>query len=340
MGNWLGRAFLFVLVVLALAPAAQAEDVFLIVSLEPEFDTAVTSSEDGSPTVIVRIGSLTNDVPDPRETVFEPETESPPSLPVGEIDLSGLEGNESTIFGSYTVEDFESESTEAHMVTPGAANIDGAIQAAVFAASGDLAEAVVTSGGFMSTGQIASIVYDAAVELAGGSEGYEGPTIEDIALALFGATEPLGVTDLGDGTFTCEAEGELLPHPKDQVEPIFTFGFLFNEDGDLTFDMCLPADVEVKESSVNLKKKGSVSIAIYDSETLETDDIVSVEIRGVSADKIQVSKNKATAQFDVQDLYDAFALTSSTTQVLVVATLEDENGDEICFAGIAEINVK
>lgn len=40
MGNWLQRFFSLSLAVLALAwaaPAAQAEDVFLIISMEPEF---------------------------------------------------------------------------------------------------------------------------------------------------------------------------------------------------------------------------------------------------------------------------------------------------------------
>src|SRR5690606_19049678 len=101
-------------------------------------------------------------------------------------------------------------------------------------------------GGISSTGQIASIV-----------RSYMGETsisLAEVAEALFGAAEPLLVTG-SDGDFSCEAEGELFPHPKDEVEPIFAFGLAFGGDGALTTGVFLPADVEVKESSINLKKK-------------------------------------------------------------------------------------
>ncbi|MCK6459411.1 MAG: hypothetical protein L6Q95_05895 [Planctomycetes bacterium] len=335
MGNWLGRFFSLSLAVLALAwaaPAAQAEDVFLIISMEPEFDTSVDLIEDfGSPTIIVRIGSLTNDVPDPRQTRFLPGSE-PPTVPVGEDNLTAFDGNESTIFGSYTVEDFES--TEPHMVTPGAAGIDPQIQAAVFASSSALATAVTNSGGFMSTGDIVEIVYEKAVELAGEGE-YTGPDPNDIAEALFGATQPLSAPD----DFSCEAEGELFPHPKDEVNPLFAFEIAFDDEGTFTsLGVCLLVEAEVKESSVNLKKKGTVSVAIYSSDTFDSDDIDedTVEIGGVLAGKVQFAKNKATAQFSVKDLVDAGVLTSDTEEITIHADLTDGS----CIEATIPINVK
>jgi hypothetical protein len=336
MGNWLGRTFSLVLFVVAVAwaaPAAQAEDVFLIVSVDLEFDTTLEESgeweegyDPGSPVLVVRIGSLTNNAPDPRGTEFVPD-DGTPSVPLGNLGLDELDGNESTIFGSFTVEEFVSEEEDPaivpHMVTPGAAAIHPDIQAAVFAASAEIA---YLAGGSSSTGEIVNIVK--------GSLG-EGFTSEEVAEALFGATEPLAVTGSGDD-LSCEAEGELLPHQPDDEGPIFAFGISFDNGGALSTGVFLPADVEVKESSINLKKKGTVSVAIYDSDEVDTDDIVEVEIHGVLADKIHLAKNKATAQFDVQELVKYDGLTSNTTEVLVIITLSDDT----VRAGIAEVNVK
>jgi hypothetical protein len=339
VGFGVGRALSFALLVAALAwaaPAARAQDgdVFLIVSLEAEFDTSVEFDDEdfGSPTIVVRIGSLTSGVQDPRQTHFLPE-EEPPTVPLGDIDLSELDGNESTIFGSFTTEEFDS--TEPHMVTPAAGAIDPEIQAAVFAASPFLAAAADETP-FMTTGEVAEIVYDAANELAG--EGGTDLTLSEIAEALFGASTPLGVTEEPDETFSCEAEGELFPHqPKE--EPVFAFEFAFDEDGTFSsLDVCFLVEAEVKENSVNLGKNGSVSIAIYSSDTFDSDDIdeTTVEIDGVFADEVHFAANKATAQFSVQDLVDAGVLASDTTEVTIQALLSDGS----CIDATIPIKVK
>lgn len=344
MGKWFGRSFLFSLLVVAVVvatPAAWAQGdgepipdgpVFLIVSLADDgFDTEFDLEEgdegeegEGSPTIIVNIGTLQGGG-SLRDVTFLSAALSTIPLPQG-LTFEDLDGNLATIVGSYQTDDEES-----HVVTPEDPaliedGIPSAIQQAIFFASPALVASIDPSnpdgGPFMTTKEIAEFI---------GSE-FELDA-EEIARFLFGGATALDLIE-GDGDVAplCEAEGELFPHDPD--EPVFVFGIAFDEDGALTYDACFPADVEVKESSVNLKKKGTVSIAIYDSDTLETDDIVDVTILGVPADKIQHSSKKATAQFDLEDLADV--LTSDTVQVLVVAELEDET----CFAGIAEINVK
>ncbi|HEX5137463.1 MAG TPA: hypothetical protein VFY93_10850 [Planctomycetota bacterium] len=336
MGNWLGRVLSLALVAAAFAwaaPPAHAEDVFLIVSLEPEFDTTLQDYEEGydygSGVLIVNIGTLTNNVQAPAQTRFLPGSE-PPTVPVDDVNLDGLDGNESTIFGSFTIEDFDSEEDPVpHLVTPGAVDIDPEIQAGVFAASAQLA-ALVTDGGYSSTGEIADIVKDFI----------SNPDIthEMIAEALFGSTAPLGVTG-SEGDFSCEAEGELFPHPKNTTAPLFAFEFSFDSDGNFSgLDVCLLVEAEVKEKSVSLKKKGNVSIAIYSSDTFDSDEIDedTVEIDGVLADKVNFSCKKATAQFDVKDLVDAGVLTKDTEEITIKALLTDGS----CIEATIPIHVK
>lgn len=339
MGMRMGRAVWFALVFVALAwaaPAAQAQDgdVFLIISLEPEFDTTVEFDEEdfGSPTIMVRIGSLTSGAPSPRQTRFLPGAE-PPTVPLGDINLAELNGNESTIFGSFTTEAFDV--TEPHMVTPGPGLIDPEIQAAVFASTGLLAAAASESP-FMTTGEIAAIVHGTADELAG--EGGTDLTLSDIAEALFGASEPLGVTENPDESFSCEAEGELFPHQPDE-EPLFDFDLSFDDNGTFeALDICLLVEAEVKENSVNLKKNGCVTVAIYSSDDFDTDEIdeATVEIAGVFATEVHFSSKKATAKFSVQDLVAEGVLTSDTTEITVKAFLFDGS----CIEATIPINVK
>jgi hypothetical protein len=339
MGNRLGRAFTFLLVGAALAwsaPRAHAQDgdAFLIVSFDPQFDTTVGYNGEffdyGSDVIIVRIGSLAGGVPSPDATHFVPEDPPPPvPLPTDEFSLDSLDGNPCTIFGSFEVDAFDG-STEAHMLTPGLTLIDPAIQAAVLMASADIA-AAADENPFMTTGEIAQIVADYLPEES-------NITLSDIAKALFGDSEPMGVSMPTEDTFSCEAEGDLLPHqPGESANSHFEFAF--DQDGTFSSLMiCLLVDAEVKEKSVNLKKKGAVSIAIYASDALNTDDIddMTVEIDGVYATKVQYAAKKATCQFNVQDLVDGGALDSSTTEITIHATLTDGS----CIESTIPINVK
>lgn len=311
------------------APVAHAQDgdVFLIISLEPEFDTTVTSSESGSDTIIVRIGSLTSGVPTPGQTRFQ-NAPTPPTIPLpGGFDLNTLNGNEATIFGSFTTEEFES--VEAHMVTPVPAGINPLIQAAAFAASATLAAAIdpaFDGDAFMTTGEIAGFVH---AELPEGSE----ISLSEVAEAIFGTDVTMTAS-----TTMCDAEGGLFPHEPDDL--LFEFEFSFDDDGDFSaLDVCLHADVEVKENSINLKKKGSVAVTIYASDNFDIDDIDEdmIEIGGVAPDKVTFSSKKVLCHFSIPDLVAAGVLDSTTTEVTLTAFLVSDGS---CIEGTAPVNVK
>lgn len=332
-------AFLcFLAVAMWVTPAsAQEQDgnVFLIISLDDTFQTTFNDDGDyqdpGSDTIIVRIGTLTGGAPDPRQTRFA-GTETPPTIPPpnGEtFDLTTLAGNQATIFGSFEAETFDGV-PEPHMVTPVPTDIDPLIQAAVFGSSAALATAA-SENPFMTTRDIAEIVHDKAVELAG--EGGTDLSVDDVAEAIFDTGVELGAT-----ADTCEAEGEMFPHDPDETAPLFNFELSFDDEGTLgTFDFCLLVDVAVKEQSINLKQNGTVSVTVSSSDTFDADEIDedTIEIGGVAPDKVNFAQNKATAHFSIQKLVDAGVLTSTSTELTLNAFLFDGS----CIEGTGAISI-
>lgn len=330
--------FLFA-ALLWVAPEARAQEglgdddgpVFLIVSLNDEpltqgdgtfaFDTTVT---------MVNIGTFVGGGPAVGDARFIVAATLPTVPRPGDVDLEDLDGNEATVLGSFQT---SATTDPAHIVIPappGEGGIPADIQAAVFAAMRDTGFAALASDGkggpaFPTTGDIAEFIQDFLPE---GSE-HSATTIASFIFET-------DITVVAS-TASCEGEGSLFPYlPGDALA---TAGFAFDADGEFTaLDICLLVEIEVKPSSVNLKKEGSISVAIYASDTFDTDDIdeTTVEIGGVFADDVTFAAKKATAHFSVQDLVDAGVLTSSSTEV----TLRAELSDGSCITGTSAISIK
>ncbi|MFI5403188.1 MAG: hypothetical protein ACHQ1G_09645 [Planctomycetota bacterium] len=340
-----GFALLFLAVAfLWAAPAAHAQElgdddgpVFLIVSLNRApvdldgdgtfaFDTTVT---------LVNVGALTGGGTAVGDTRFLINA-GLPTVPLPTLtgfDLGDLNGNEATILGSFQT------TTAPHIVIPARPGafpaapggvVPQAVQTAVFQAtrSEGFSSLLPNDGVFPTTADIA--------EYIAGFQNFEDEVSDFTAEQIAGFIFETEMTVTASAT-SCEGEAGLFPwEPGDQI---FIGSFAFDDGGDITaLDVPLFVEIEVKPSTVNLKKSGSISVAIYESDSVDTDEIdeTTVEIGGVFADKVTFSSKKATAHFSVQDLVDAGVLTSTTTEVTLRALLSDGNP----IQGTSPIKVK
>jgi len=160
--RWVG-AFLLIAVALCIMPAApsqaqgtaKGEGVFLILSLEGDFDL---DSDDGVTTLFVQIGTLKAGATI-YNTRFEKNSNVTIKLP-GKYKWSALNGNAFTVLGS-----FNAPSESVHLITPeeapGGEPIPRKVQEAFFIASPELTEEFEAQ--FPTTVEVARFIYDTAI---------------------------------------------------------------------------------------------------------------------------------------------------------------------------------
>jgi hypothetical protein len=349
----------------ALPAQAQAVDgpVFLVIALDNADGTAGTfdvtdikaSGKDaGSNTIIVKVGTLSSggEIGGANDTTF---TSEPPAdgVPVPKIsgvylDPTTLEGNESTVFGTFEVQPLEGGDLEPHMLTTSSEStteIDPVIQAAVFAAASAL-EAAVAEDPFMKTGEIADIVFQ---ELPNNST----LTRSDVAEALFGPDGPSDPQLLGPNSDpptasgTVECDGELFPHEEGAALYEFKIALKATKDSKgnnskfADYDLAKlikNVEVVVKESSVNPDKNGTMPVAIYsgpgfDAADVDTDSVLLFVVggtdTGVPPSSTSVSDQNGdgisdlVCHFSVPTLVSDAGLSSSTTKLKLTGALND-----------------
>jgi len=292
----------------------------------------------GSDVLLVRIGTFVagDKVGDTR---YVSDVMPPPAM---EDDNDALDQHQFTILGGVDT----SGPNTVHLMSPVPGTVPLAVEKAFFNAS----NAVISPGpppviGFdalpdiATTMEIGQFIFE--------HQGNAGATLPDILNFLFTpqlTTPPPGEpvpppNPMMECHSPCMAEGDLFAHSSSN-SPLFNFAFAYDaENGSLDMDVCLLVEVSVNEQSVNLKKKGTIPVTIYASDTFSTDDIDedTIEIGGVAPDKVNFSKNKAICHFSVQALIEAGVLDSSTTEVKLHAMLLDDMG---CIQGTSPIHVK
>jgi hypothetical protein len=301
---------------------------FLIISLDDTFVFTGGSEPTGSPTIVVSIGTLAGG-PEVGNTRFVtagglviPVTAD--DLPDG-ITFESLGGNEVTVLGTFQT----TEDPEVHLVTADPGSVVNDIEQAVYNAtrSESFDDLFWDSEGgtplFPTTVQIAEFIagFPPLAEEPEPGEGEEFPPpppweasstdTADVAEAIFETDDVLNLND--ETTPTVEADGEMFPHP-DAAPVLFTYAIEADEDGNFTSDVCLIVEIDIKPgsdpNSINLKKQGSLPVAILSSDTFDATDVDegTVVIVGiVGGEEVSVGpvvKNNGTLQCSVEDVDD------------------------------------
>lgn len=228
--------------------------VYLILSLEEEFDTpdlsggngeVVKSSSyqypTGSETVIIEIGEYIAGE-EIGETRFDPKSSlADIELPEG-IDFEDLDGYQITILGAF---DTYGPNT-VHLVTPSPGEeedpIPPAVQEAFFLAApflDEIGEELETM--FPTTVEIAQYIFDVAVEQNEALAEQTSP--QEILDYIFVTEASLEAPE--DAAFA-EADGDLFPHDPDDDDPLFEFSLKIDPDtGEVSLDVCLTVEIDI-----------------------------------------------------------------------------------------------
>ena len=301
-----------------LASAAAEDDgpVYLIVSLAPSFDVVTNR---GSPTILLEIGTLLGGGPVGGAQYL---ASNPKLIPLpGHMTFSDLADNATTIVGAFRAGD-----ASVHLMTPVPDPIPADVQVAFFdaAKAGALAALTTDRQGDPSFPYTRAIAEAIADHLPAGSP----YGVDDVLEHVFATDLSLHLTS-GD-TASVDAEGELFPHEPDS-EPAFTFSFTFDEDGNFESELCQLVEVDVAPgqapNTVNIGKKGDLSVAILTTDTFDALDVddTTVSIGGVAADRTSVDDvdddgdDDLVCHFDVPALVAAGAIDASSTSLAVEA---------------------
>jgi len=308
-----------------------------------------------SPVIVARIGGLMPG--DSLEGTVFLAPESLATLNIGDLTLEDLDGNQITILGSVFISGNETQEGP-HMFTPEEPDADAPIppeiQEAFFNASNlGALEAIIPEPGETNptTHQIAEVVAahipsNLDPNFDGDFSDAQEPTaaqIADVASHLFSTTQHLALQeDAAGGDDRVADNGDMFPHTP--LGPLFTYELAFSEDGDVEVsDVCKIVVWEIKESSVNIKKKGTMTSVFLTTGVFDATDIDedAIEIGGVAASKVSAKDvdgdgdTDLQVQWDVPDLVDAGILTSSSTEL--TATADTTDGQ--CVTGTSPVNV-
>lgn len=306
--------------------------VWLAISVTPTFDL---SAETGSQIILVDIGTfIASDSPE--GTTFEPAALEGVAFPESVESLNALLGNAATVFGTIETRVEEGDG-ERHMFTPVPDPIPQEIQDAVHQASTypviDLEDSFVSLQELLQTNP-----FPTTLDVANAISTFlpivnEAPshTPGEVLEHVFATTETLQRS--GDGpTLSVTSEGEMFPHDPDA--PTLVFSLSLNGDGDLTSVFGEPISIDVKPESdtnpVNLKKKGSLPVALLSDEDFDAADVDTdtVTMGGVPSDHCDLEDvdgdgdDDLVCHFDVPSLVEAF-LDVDVDEVFVVAELTD-----------------
>jgi len=151
-----------------------------------------------------------------------------------------------------------------------------------------------------------------------------------------------------------EAEGDLFPHSDEcecscdeeppPPEPLFQFSFLINKTGNTDLVLCdeiVPVEIDIKEGSINLKKKGVLPVVLLRSDDFDPQDVDpdTVKLGGVLAEKYSVNgKGDVTFHFSVPDLVASGFLTKDTTSLTLTGSFYEDLGD-VCIKGSDTVTI-
>jgi len=356
-GKW-AVAVLIAALALCITPAAPAQagsetpingPVFLILSLEEDFDTPADMTEKkakGSATVVVEIGDFIAGL-DIFNTRFEAKKSVKIKLPNKIKSFAKLNGYAFTILGA-----FDAPDASVHLVSPydeedpNATPIPAGVEEAFFIASPFLTDEFVSQ--FPTTVEIAQFIYDTATtEDMGLLDRHSDLSAQQILDHLFLTDEGTDLAAPDEDVFA-EAEGDLFPHQPQEGDRLFGFDFKIDpDDGEATTNMEIDVEIDVKPGNtanvIESTENGVVWVAILTTDAFDAAaevDPDTVYLGGSLAKDSKIEDadhdgdDDITLKFDVADI----GLTSTTTSVTLTGLT---NADiPMSFTGTDTVTIK